>query len=390
MKKILLSLLTVAISITFTNAQQMSYYVDMVGSPGQSFILAKDTSPLITDFVLDMSDTGSARVWSFEGLDSDVLDTLNFDVLTGTEPTDFPGGNLVMESNLGRIVFDKDVATKLYLLGTSVDFGGFPLSLNYVPGQRTIPDVCSLHTMDSTTAVVDEIFYVGINQTIGSCNIVIDSIHLVRHSFYKVHFDATGELRLPLDTFDYTLRAVSFEVTVDSIFIFCPSGIDPFTCFGMSAPVGWSLAPDQLIALSGLSDSAVTHNTTHAATWYNPYTISPICVVDLTYDSAYTDTNFVSVTYKGNNTPDVGFETVDQILLKVYPNPATNVLMLETNADISDATLYVWNAQGQQVKTVNMNASNMIDVSGLTNGMYFYQLADGKKLLHHGKFIIKR
>lgn len=390
MKKFLFSLLTVAISISFTSAQQMSYYIDMVGSPGQSLILAKDTSPFITDFVLDMSDTGAARVWSFEGLDSDELDTLNFMNLNAQESIDFPGANIVMESNIGRIVFNKDASTGLYLLGTSLVFAGFPLGLGYNPGQRTIPGVCSLHTVDSTSSVVDEIFYTGIDTNIFGCQITIDSIRLKRTSYYHVHFDATGELRLPLDTFDYTLRAVSFEVTVDSVFNYCPNGINPISCFGMSAPIGWSLMSDQLIAMSGFADSAVVHKTTHAASWYNPYTISPICVVDLTYDPGYTDTNFVSVTFKGNNTPDIGLETVDQILLNVYPNPASNLLILQTNADISKSTLYIWNAQGQQVKTVNMNGSNMIDVSGLTNGMYFYQLADGKKLLHNGKFIIKR
>jgi hypothetical protein len=52
--------------------------------------------------------------------------------------------------------------------------------------------------------------------------------------------------------------------------------------------------------------------------------------------------------------------------------------------------MYIYNAQGQQVRTTNLNGSNRVDVAGLNNGMYFYQLANGNKLLHHGKFMISK
>lgn len=392
MKKFLLSLLTVALFTGVSNAQQnMYYYVDMVGSPGQQFIYSIDTLVDISDMDLNFADTGAGVVWNFQNLDADDADTIVFDNLNAQEMTDFPTGNLVMSSSLGRIVFNKNVGTALELLGTSVDFGGFPVSLQYVPGQRLFPEMSGLHTMDSTTSYVIENVFVDIDTAIVGCapSVQIDSIRLTRNSVYKVNFDATGELRLPLDTFPYTVRAISEEATVDSIFVYSTSG---FTCTfpPITVPAGWSLAPDLLIQLAGFANSAVTVDTLRTASWYYPYTISPVCVVDYQYDPGFTDTTFLSVRYKGTDTPDIGFEQIDQIPLVVYPNPASEVLMLQTTADITDATMYIFNAQGQQVKAMPLNGANMISLEGMANGMYFYQLGSGKKLLHHGKFLIKK
>lgn len=390
MKKFLFSLLTAAFTFTSLSAQQqMSYYVDMVGNIGQSFIYADDT--LIAPFEMDLnlSDTGAGVVWNFQGLDLDKMDTLHFVALTGPEAIDYPSANIVMESNLGRLVFDKDPINGLFFHGASFSMGGFGVNINYTPPQQSLPAVCSLHSTASTQSAIREKIYVGIDTTVLGCNVVIDSIFLKRDVDFTVLFDATGELRLPLDTFDYTLRAISKEVTLDSIFIYSPAG---FSCAfpPVTVPPGWSLAPDLLIAFSGFAPAAVSYDSTYRATWYDPYTISPICLVDYTYDSAYVDTNFFAVKFKGNDTPDIGFEAVDQIPLTLYPNPASDILMLETNASLVDAIMFIYNAQGQQVKIHNLNGSNAIQLEGLSNGMYFYQLANGKKLLHHGKFMIKR
>lgn len=389
MKKFLFSVLTAAFTFTFLQAQQMSYYVDMVGNVGQNFIYAEDTLIAPGEMNLNLGDTGAGVVWNFQGIDLDIMDTLYFVALTGPEATDYPGANIVMESNLGRLIFDKDVANGLFFHGASFSMGGFGVNIDYNPPQQALPAVCSLHSTASTQSAIREKIFVDIDTIVLGCNIVIDSIYLKRDVDFTVNFDATGELRLPLDTFDYTLRAISKEVTLDSIFIYSTTG---FTCAfpPVTVPPGWSLAPDILIAFSGFAPAAVVNDSTFRATWYDPYTISPICLVDFDYDSAYVDTNFFTVRFKGNDTPDIGFEAIDQIPLTLYPNPASDLLMLETNASLADATMFIYNAQGQQVRTINLNGSNMINLEGFTNGMYFYQLANGKKLLHHGKFMVKR
>jgi hypothetical protein len=391
MKKSLFSLLTAAFCLTNISAQQMSYYTDMVGSPGQSFIMANDTN-LVFDIDLNTGATGINQIWNFQGLDADQLDTLNFLTPTVQEGIDFPGVNLINESNVGRIAFDKNIATGLFLQGISLDFAGTPASLNYNPPQKTLDDVNSIGTTFNTVSYVDENIYVGISQNAFGCQVDIDSIEIKRRSDYTVNFDATGELRMPLDTFDYALRAMTTEITLDSIFIYCPTGISGPSCtlLGLSAPVGWSLAPDALIQFSGFAAGAVTLDSAFTAVFYVPYTISPVCIIDLNYDSAYTDTNFYTARFKGDNTPDIGFEQVDQISLNVYPNPTASILNLQTDVVLTDASIFIYNAQGQQVRTQTLNGSNNVDVSALTNGMYYYQLVKGKTLLHFGKFMIEK
>lgn len=397
MKKSLFSLVTVAYTLTYIQAQQMSYYPNMVGTPGQSFVIANDDTIMTNDMDFNPGTTGAGAVWNFQGLDFDGLDTMNFVSLTAQELIDFPSGTMVNESNLGRIVFEEDDATGLFLQGTNLSFQGVPLSLNYTPAQQTLPAVASLGTITNTISVVDERVFVGIDTLISlspgfDCQITIDSIQLKRYADYNVEFTSTGELRLPLDTFVYALCAISKEITMDSISIYAPIASSGAACglFGISIPVGWSLAPDPLIQLSGFAAGAVTLDSSYRASWYVPYTIAPVCIVDYYYDSAYVDTNFLGVKFKGLNTPDIGFEQVDQIDLTVYPNPAANFLILETSADLTNATMFIYNAQGQQVRATALNNTHQVDVSGLNNGVYFYQLADGNQLLHRGRFIVKK
>src|SRR5690348_15998850 len=124
MKKFLFSLLTVAFTFTYINAQQMSYYPDMVGSAGQSIVIANDDTILASDMNFNPGITGAGVIWNFQGLDTDGLDTMFFTALNVQEAIDFPAGNIVNESNLGRIVFDKNVSTGLFLQGTNLNFQG--------------------------------------------------------------------------------------------------------------------------------------------------------------------------------------------------------------------------------------------------------------------------
>ncbi len=386
MKKVLFSLFTAAFSFTALSAQ--SYTVYMVGSPGYQYQMAIDETLDPTDLPLDLSVVGTGLVWNFQNLDMDSQDTLYFHAPTTQEQLDFPSANLVMESNIGRIVFEKDPTNGLYLHGTSINFGGFDLSLNYTPAQRTLLATNVLGTMDSSISKIDESIFVDIDtMVLGFCHIDIDSIKIKRTSKYNVHFDAAGELRLPTDTFTNTLRAVNSEHTIDSIFIYCPNGIDGMTCFGISAPVGWSLAPDALIALSGFGDAAVMQDTTNAATWYVAGASSPILAVDFEYDyPGFTDTSFFTARYAAVENAAIGFENYNPIDLKVYPNPTSSLLLLQTDVNLNNAVMTIYNAQGQVVRTANLNGNNSMDVSNLNTGIYIYRITDGNKLLHQGKF----
>jgi DNA-binding beta-propeller fold protein YncE len=72
---------------------------------------------------------------------------------------------------------------------------------------------------------------------------------------------------------------------------------------------------------------------------------------------------------------------VSNNLLKIYPNPASSEISLELNSDLKNAELSVINILGERVLTQYLGISQIssIDISSLTNGIYFIQIRDNNK-----------
>lgn len=70
-----------------------------------------------------------------------------------------------------------------------------------------------------------------------------------------------------------------------------------------------------------------------------------------------------------------GIDGVEGSLLKIYPNPTTDIVNISADKAISNVTVY--NLNGQQVK--NINNSNSVDMRNLSNGNYVLriELEDG-------------
>ncbi len=59
-----------------------------------------------------------------------------------------------------------------------------------------------------------------------------------------------------------------------------------------------------------------------------------------------------------------------QELLKVYPNPASNLVNITSNYNLSINKLSIYDLNGRLVKEINGNNLNKINISKLTNGIY--------------------
>nr|NQU92694.1 T9SS type A sorting domain-containing protein [Bacteroidota bacterium] len=73
--------------------------------------------------------------------------------------------------------------------------------------------------------------------------------------------------------------------------------------------------------------------------------------------------------YKG----EVGMDEIAETGIRIYPNPATNVL----NIDCEDAgaEIMIYDLQGKVVKEISCNISHQtIDISYLDNGMYILRI----------------
>ncbi len=77
-------------------------------------------------------------------------------------------------------------------------------------------------------------------------------------------------------------------------------------------------------------------------------------------------------------------------LFSIFPNPADDVLnvTLKNNAQASLVTIY--NANGQQVKTVSVESENMsINVKDLESGVYFITISSDNNIIGTSKFVRK-
>jgi hypothetical protein len=78
--------------------------------------------------------------------------------------------------------------------------------------------------------------------------------------------------------------------------------------------------------------------------------------------------------------------------LNVYPNPADDQVTVEYTSAGNDATLSIFNLVGQEVIIRNLNSMDntlTIDVSDLSEGIYFYAVREGNQVIETKKLVIK-
>jgi hypothetical protein len=74
--------------------------------------------------------------------------------------------------------------------------------------------------------------------------------------------------------------------------------------------------------------------------------------------------------------------------LKIFPNPANNVINFYTKAMKDKTEVQILNSKGEQVKKLQFlpGESNQINISDIASGVYILQLNDGLKT-QSAKFI---
>ncbi|MBL0031049.1 MAG: T9SS type A sorting domain-containing protein [Bacteroidetes bacterium] len=92
-----------------------------------------------------------------------------------------------------------------------------------------------------------------------------------------------------------------------------------------------------------------------------------------------------------NRVSTIGIEEISNTnLFQIYPNPASNVLDVKFADNVSVENLTIKNIVGQIVSENKFTSSNMeIDLSALSNGMYFLEAIENNKT-YSVKFIINK
>ena len=71
----------------------------------------------------------------------------------------------------------------------------------------------------------------------------------------------------------------------------------------------------------------------------------------------------------------LGVEGTNLKGFSLYPNPANNVLNLKYNGE---ANISIFNVIGKEIQSTTVNQEKTIDISNMTNGVYFLKISDGK------------
>ena len=98
-------------------------------------------------------------------------------------------------------------------------------------------------------------------------------------------------------------------------------------------------------------------------------------VVDILYDVT---SNQLLTIVEGSN-PELSVEEFELNIVKIYPNPVSNILTLNTQKEISNVSVY--NMLGKElIHTVPNTISSDVDMSTLQSGTYFVQVTIGNVL----------
>jgi hypothetical protein len=84
-------------------------------------------------------------------------------------------------------------------------------------------------------------------------------------------------------------------------------------------------------------------------------------------------------------------ELKNPIRLIVFPNPFSTTTTLQTNINLKSATLSIYNALGQEIKTINNISGKEITLQrdNLPEGIYFIRLTEEDKIVGSGKIIVE-
>lgn len=84
----------------------------------------------------------------------------------------------------------------------------------------------------------------------------------------------------------------------------------------------------------------------------------------------------------------VGIDGTDNTAIRLYPNPTTSRIMIESDNAVREAVIY--NAIGQRVSSTTLEGRNYVEVEGLANGTYTLQLRMQNGETMNRKFVVAK
>ncbi|MDL2262221.1 T9SS type A sorting domain-containing protein, partial [Bacteroidales bacterium OttesenSCG-928-I21] len=161
-------------------------------------------------------------------------------------------------------------------------------------------------------------------------------------------------------TYEYEDISCSFYITVfDNIT--CPDDMEV-------------LISDEAFLLTGETPEGGYYSGPGVSNEYFDPALAGVGAHVITYTYNLSECNFTITV----SNPNVGISVIDDIEVKIYPNPTSGIVKIETNGNVD---IEIVNLMGQTVKKINSTAGLLqVDMSNYPNGIYVVRIITNEKI----------
>lgn len=335
-----------ALTLPIAASAQITVTEADVAVPTDLIIQTNDTLPAVS-----MPSTGANQTWDYTAATPHFDDTLNFSSPSWMMHSSFfPTSNIGILTGGAEFFMYKD-ATTFGSLGLAADFFGTGTEAIKIDPMDEFIRFPANFNDSYTTSSIQKFSFPG--SVVGA---PADSIVNKSYKSKDVTIDGWGSITTPLGTFDVLLQS-EVITTTDSTWMYN---------FGIETLV---------------DDSEEI--TSSASFWANSMKF-PVATIEA--DDMGTVTGFSWL----KEQPSAEISSQENIESQAYPNPASDEITITFSQNVH--SVKVISVTGQEVMNVTNNSSMVqLDVSGLKNGVYFYQAVDAQnKELATRRFVVKK
>ncbi len=181
----------------------------------------------------------------------------------------------------------------------------------------------------------------------------------------------------------------ALEVLVKQVHLEIPTGAQGLICWGQCFGATTMVSPSPIEIAPGQTILTAKGFSGH----YRPFSNEGNAKIRYTMFDKNNVSDSVSfiVEYKAN----IGIEDhIANANFTIYPNPATDYVNVDYDLanNTEEATVEIFNLVGQSVKTIRLESNAgtaTVNTSNLSQGVYFYAIRVGEKILETQKLVIK-
>lgn len=219
-----------------------------------------------------------------------------------------------------------------------------------------------------------------------------ESVGLVEPGRYEVigNVDDMYELSFKMNIINNSDEAVS--LTCERTVISITEGAGNNFCFGTCFPDETSFTEVSIEPFANIDPSFYPYEFSAHFKPYDPMTWELMPVgTELTVQYTFTVRGGEPMTFEFyfQYNPDSVEENYRELFSNAYPNPASSFVNFD--CEMQNATIAIYNMMGQEVIRQNVNDTHVsINVSDLTDGIYFYSILVNGEAVKTSKLVIRK